>query len=375
MTGAGRVDAERCRADFCLLLVDSEGRVVYRTGSLFEQRAALGDITEGTDQSFGARPSVTLPRASNNGQALAGIIGSGIRQPADWRETLSGLLVDRAPEAMPAMPTSVSVVSRMGQELTLHFLPALSALGGLSIILLEKREEAFSARMRRLQTLGTLAAGAAHEMNNLLTVMLGWLELLMMEETPESRRHERLKNVADAVEKMGQLSSSLLNFARMKSGDFAPVDLNELAQGVVALVDYQLRKDNIQVIADWMSEPVTVLGNEGELSQTLLNLIHNARQAMAGGGKLWISTGRDGEWALLEVKDSGAGIAGEIQERIFDPFFTTRREEGGTGLGLAVCKETVQRHGGDLEVESELGAGAIFRMRIPITAEPVTVDK
>jgi signal transduction histidine kinase len=223
--------------------------------------------------------------------------------------------------------------------------------------------------------LGTLAAGAAHEMNNLLTVMLGWLELLMLEEPPEGKRRERLGNIAEAVEKMGELSSSLLNFARMKSGDFVPVNLNELAQGVAALVDYQLRKDNIEIVAHWTPEAVIVLGNEGELSQTLLNLIQNARQAMPAGGKLWVSTRRDGQSAVLEVEDSGVGIAREIQERIFDPFFTTRRNEGGTGLGLAMCRETLQRHGGEIAVESELGSGALFRMRIPVTAEPATVDK
>jgi signal transduction histidine kinase len=354
MSGVGRVDAEHCRDDFCLLFVDAEGRVAHRAGSLFNPP----------------------PAASDDSQALAGLVGAGT---IGWRETLAGLLVgdegSTLPRRIPPSPTSMPVVSRTGQELALHFVPALPVLNGATIILIEKRGEAFSGRLKRLQTLGTLAAGAAHEMNNLLTVMLGWLELLMLEETPESRRFERLKNIAEAVEKMGQLSSSLLNFARMKSGDFSPVDLNELGQGVIALVDYQLRKDNIELVTSWSPEPVAIVGNEGELSQTLLNLIHNARQAMPGGGKLRISTRCDGEWAVLEVKDSGVGIAREIQERIFDPFFTTRRDDGGTGLGLAVCRETVQRHGGELAVESQLGAGALFTMRIPVSREPVTVDK
>ncbi len=342
MPGAGRVDPalRENRTGFCLMLVDREGRVVFRGGGLFD-----------------------------NGPSAAPTTG------VNWRETISAFIVDALPETLPDSPTSRPVVSKTGRELVLHFMPALPAFDGATLVLLEKKEEALSSRVRRLQMLGTLAAGAAHEMNNLLTVMLGWLEILMMEEPPESKRHERLKNIAEAVEKMGQLSSSLLNFARMKGGDFTPVSINELAQGVIALVDYQLRKDNIEIVTSWTPDRVIVLGNEGELSQTLLNLIHNARQAMPNGGRLWVSTRRDGQWVTLEVKDSGVGISGEIQERIFDPFFTTRREEGGTGLGLAVCKETVQRHGGELAVESAVGAGALFRMRIPVTAEPVTVDK
>jgi signal transduction histidine kinase len=326
---------------FSLLLVDAAGHVALRVGSPLRG--------EGDEPSAG-------------------------RDGLTWQEALSRWLASPLPANLPERPTSSAATSKSGQELFIHFIPSPPDLGGGHIILVESRERVLNWRTRRLQTLGTLAASVAHEMNNLLTVILGWLEVVVADEPAGSPRLAHLKNIAEAVENMGNLSNALLNFTRMQPGELRALDITQMAQWVVALVDYALRKDNIELDLDWAPQPVFVRGSEGELCQALLNLIQNARQAMPQGGTLRIATRRDGPWGVLEVRDSGCGIAPEIQERIFDPFFTTRPDDGGTGLGLAVCRETAQRHGGELVMESEPGAGALFRVRIPLAAEPVTVD-
>jgi len=223
-------------------------------------------------------------------------------------------------------------------------------------------------RAERFCMLGMLAAGAAHEMNNLLTLASGWLELALAEAGEAERSAEPTRKAAEAVRQLSGLSHSLLDFARGRPEQAAPVELGGLVRQVVELVDYQLEKDNVQIRTALAEEPLVVTGSHDELSQVLLNLILNARQAMPGGGTVCISSARSGQWAVIAVEDTGCGMAPGVQKRLFDPFFSTRRKQGGTGLGLAVCKQVVEKHGGGLALESKPGAGTTVTIRLPIAA-------
>ena len=326
----------------CVLLTDADGRVI---------------------SGIGPQHSVTEP--------------DGFPEDAPvrtWRDVLGGVLEsDVLPEKLPAGPASYSITSADGQGYRVHVLP-LSAHGRSgSVVLLQGAAASINPGAQRLCSLGMLAAGAAHEFNNLLAVISGWVELALEEECCQGEQADYLSNVAGAVMRLSKLTQSLLNFARAQSGELKRLELNELVRDVLELVDYRLKRDNIELTCDLDEIGLLVEGDDGELSQALLNLTLNARHAMPEGGKLSIATRREEEWALIEVRDTGCGIPSEIQEQIFNPFFTTRGEEGGTGLGLCLCKEIAAKHGGRLSLESKWGNGTAAVLRIPLLREGVPV--
>lgn len=326
-------------ADLWLLVTDAEGHVTSQVGS--------------------APCEVTGLAASD--PDLRGL---------SWREALCAVTgANSLPGQLPAAPLSYRTKSAGGRPLRVLFAPVPWDAAGGSLILLQNAGPAVDVRAQRFSALGMLAAGAAHEMNNLLAVASGWLELALAEAGEGDKDVESLKKAAEAVRQLSGLSHSLLDFARGRAEQAVPVDLHGLVRQVVELVDYQLEKDNVQITTELAGEPLVVTGCQDELSQTLLNLILNARQAMPDGGTICVSTTRGDGWAVIAVRDTGCGISCEVRERVLDPFFSTRRKQGGTGLGLAVCRQVVERHGGVLDLQSELGVGTTVTIRLPMARE------
>ncbi len=327
--------------NFCLLVTDGGGRVTAQVGSL---------SPDGTGR----------PGSSRDVRGLG------------WQKALEGPIgKESLPEELPSEPTSLETTSADGRCVRLWMAPLPSDSGGGNILLLHSGRKTIDLRAQRFSTLGMLAAGAAHEMNNLLTLASGWLELVLGDESAQGWHSDSLRKVEEALQHLSGLSKTLLDFARPQTGQVGRVDLNGLVRRVVELVDYQIEKDNTKLTVELSEVAPLVEGREDELSQTLLNLVMNGCQAMPDGGRLQIFTRCEGEWAVLGVRDTGCGISPEIQKRVFDPFFTTRRREGGTGLGLAVCKRIVEKHGGELALESEPGAGTTVTLRIAAVGEGV----
>src|SRR5439155_8048898 len=170
-----------------------------------------------------------------------------------------------------------------------------------------------------------------------------------------------------------EIVNSLLNFSRTSTTEFITVDLNKIISETLNLVEHQLVKSHVAVKLSLHDRLPRIKGNPGKLQQVFLNLFLNARDAMESGGILAVRTTRGDDRVLrVTVADSGAGIAAENLTRIFDPFFTTKAAKKGTGLGLSVSYGIVKEHGGDIEVESELGAGTRFQLSFP---EAVPVKK
>jgi len=329
------------RGAFCLLITDAQGNVLYQAGLPDEARAG------------------------------------GPQRPAEegvcWKKALAGLVETSAlPECLPRTGCACIVPAPDGQEYRVTFSPLPSGRQG-HVILVERRVGAVGADVQRLHALGMVAAGVAHEINNLLTVAAGWLSLLQADEGVAGAHAEPLRKVADAVEQIGRLTVNLLDFARAPAGDRSDVDLNEVVRRILELVDYQLIKNNIEPVLDLAEEPVVARGSEGDLAQALLNLVLNARDAMPDGGRLFISTRREGDRVAVEVRDTGPGVPEEVRDRIFEPFFTTHRSAGGTGLGLAVCKEIVERYGGEIALANHESGGAAFALRLPFATGSVAV--
>jgi len=236
----------------------------------------------------------------------------------------------------------------------------------------EKKEMEQRAQLAsRLASVGELSAGIAHEINNPLTGVIGYSELLMQEDVPEHIKRD-LEVINDGAKRVAGIVKGLLTFARQSRPERTVVDINQIVEVVLRLRAYELETSNIKVTARLAPDlPVTV-ADAGQLQQVFLNLIINAEAEMRsahGRGKLTIKTERLDGKIRISFKDDGPGIAEENRERIFDPFFTTRETGKGTGLGLSICHGIVTEHKGRIYVESQLGRGATFIVELPIVTE------
>jgi two-component system NtrC family sensor kinase len=221
------------------------------------------------------------------------------------------------------------------------------------------------AHTEKMAAVGTLAAGVAHEVNNPLGGVLTCLENLRVNPSDEEMRSRYLALIQSGVERIQRTVANLLDFSRQRPLHLEPVSLNQSLHHVVDLAAYQLRKGRVEVRFALHAGDPQVTADRSQMEQLFLNLVLNALQAMPEGGTLTLHTNISDGQALVEVRDTGEGIAPEIRDRIFDPFFTTRGVGGGTGLGLAVSDSIVAAHGGRIEVSSEVGAGASFRVWLP----------
>lgn len=222
----------------------------------------------------------------------------------------------------------------------------------------------------KLAAVGEMAAGIAHELNNPLTAVTGFSELIL-DELPQASVHRKdLEMVLHEARRAGDVVRRLLDFSRQGERVRTQSDLNEVVRDVIALTNHLIKTNGVALSLD-LNEPLPwVFIDTNQMKQVLLNLIHNALQAMPNGGDLQISTclvQRDERnWAVMEIRDSGVGITQADQNRIFEPFFTTRGDRGGTGLGLSVSFGIVTDHGGLIEISSEPENGSIFSVWLPI---------
>ncbi|MBW2523004.1 MAG: response regulator [Deltaproteobacteria bacterium] len=231
---------------------------------------------------------------------------------------------------------------------------------------------------QRLEALGRLGTGIAHDFNNMLGVVLTNLDF--MRTRPAIRQCDdeivarSLQDMEAATTRAAQLASRLLSFARSSGQAHGPVDLSAMCGEIGELAARTFGR-GIDVQVD-VEPALLTTGNDAELHQVLMNLCLNARDAMSGGGTLTIRGRRsvdeqyEGPCVELSVRDTGAGMAPDVQERIFEPFFTTKREGAGFGLGLATVGELVASHGGRIEVDSQVGSGSTFRVILPAALSP-----
>jgi signal transduction histidine kinase len=221
----------------------------------------------------------------------------------------------------------------------------------------------------KLGEVGELAAAVAHEVNNPLTGILGFAELLMSELQPDDPRHDEVAVIRDEAVRARTIVRALLEFARPRPPQRIPVSLNDLARSTLELVRFRAREADVAIIESYADVPWLDLDPDA-LKQVLLNLSNNAIDAMPGGGTLRLATEQVGDRVSVAVGDTGIGMNEETRNRIFTPFFSTRSAGGeGTGLGLSVSRQIVEGHGGTIEVESAPGHGAVFTVWLPASWE------
>jgi signal transduction histidine kinase len=240
---------------------------------------------------------------------------------------------------------------------------------------------------QKMEVIGQLAAGVAHDFNNILAVIIGYSDLMMQEIGPDDPLRKHIGEIRHASDRAAGLTQQLLVSSRKQIVQPVVLDLND----VVTDMDKMLRRlidENIALTVVPGKEIGRIKADSGYVGQVLMNLVVNARDAMPNGGKLTITTGNvmldenythahtgiiPGDYVILSVSDTGIGMTDEIKARVFEAFFTTKPVGKGTGLGLATCQTIVQQCHGHIEVQSELGIGTTFKIYFPRVEQPLDV--
>lgn len=234
-----------------------------------------------------------------------------------------------------------------------------------------KTTQAQLIQSEKLSGIGEFVAGVAHELNNPLTTVMGFSELLQMgDSTPQQKRH--LQMIHQSAVRCRKIVQNLLSFSRKHQPERKAAALNKLIEESVEILAYQLRTSGIEIVTEFDAQLPLVMVDPHQIQQVFINIVNNARQAMEEHqvkGSIRIYTCREGEKIKIVFHDNGPGISAENISKLFDPFFTTKEVGKGTGLGLSICYGIVKEHGGTIVVQSQPGDGAKFIIELPATPE------
>ncbi|HET9683233.1 MAG TPA: ATP-binding protein [Gemmatimonadaceae bacterium] len=223
----------------------------------------------------------------------------------------------------------------------------------------------------RLAAVGELVAGVAHEVNNPLSSISAFAQILLRDDSLTAQQRESIEVIRAETTRASQVVKDLLTFARRSEPQRTPLDLNAVVTRSLRMRQYQFDETGVRVESELADDLPAVMGDPRQLQQVCLNLFTNAIQAMRGsGGVLRVRSARAGDVVRLDITDNGPGIAEHVRQRIFEPFFTTKKEGEGTGLGLSVSYGIVAAHGGALELVETGPQGTTFRVTVPAGASP-----
>ena len=221
----------------------------------------------------------------------------------------------------------------------------------------------------RLSAVGELAAGVAHELNNPLTAVRGFAQLLASRKDLDESLTNDLETIYKEAQRATRITSNLLSFARSHNPEKRMISMNDVIAQSVELQEYRMRVSNIEISTELDKDLPYTMADFYQMQQVFVNLITNAEQAMSdtnGRGKLYIKTEQSGDLIRITVIDDGPGIHEDHIQNIFDPFFTTKDADKGTGLGLSICYSLIREHGGTLSASNNTGEGATFVIELPI---------
>jgi two-component system NtrC family sensor kinase len=230
-------------------------------------------------------------------------------------------------------------------------------------------------RAGKMAALGELAAGVAHEINNPLTGVLTFSSLMLKKVDKNHPWKKDLENIVQQTTRCRNIVKGLLDFARQRKPDKKEWEIHTLIDQTLTLVEKQAPFQNIRIVKEFKPEIPVLFVDADQIQQVFMNILLNATDAMGGnGGTLTIQTDFKDGMAEISFTDTGSGIAKEHLPKLFDPFFTTKQTGKGTGLGLAISYGIIQSHSGEIEVESEVGKGSTFRVKLPVESENQTAE-
>jgi len=229
-------------------------------------------------------------------------------------------------------------------------------------------------RLQSLATLGELTGTATHEFNNVLMTIMNYAKL-GLRNRDEASRDKALTRILDASQRAAKITSTILAQAKNRSDAMQPTDIAKIVDDTLELLGREMRKYRVMVETNINAEVGKAVASGNQIQRVLINLLVNARQAMPDGGSILVGLedATDTDEVVLSIRDTGTGIPRDQLPHIFDAFFTTKdgpdeTGKGGTGLGLAACKEVIDAHGGRIRVESTVGKGTAFIIRLPRAA-------
>jgi len=275
-----------------------------------------------------------------------------------------------------------------------HFLTAIKNQATIAIsnsLLYENIEEQVRQRTKelvevqkqlvqaeKLATVGTLAGGVAHEINNPLTAILTNVQMLLAAGPIDAQLdRESLELIEEATKRCRTIVQKLMAYAKtpLEASEVSQLNLLKALKNVTSFLNYQLEQENIKIAIEAKQDSeYLVLGNRNELEQVLTNIILNAKDAIKRvkkSGIIYISLSEDSNWIKIKISDEGTGIQEEIISKIFDPFFTTKEVGKGLGLGLSICQSIIEKHSGLITVQSKVNAGSIFTIQLPKVKEGI----
>jgi PAS domain S-box-containing protein len=324
------------------------------------------------------------PRSALVGSRISDIIRDERLRTAVDQAITSSRIGFYEGQLSPRDPGLLIQVRAMFKRITLESGTFLGAMGVVEDITEGKRLESQLRQSQKMEAVGRLAGGVAHDFNNLLTVILGYTELLLSRLNAEDQSHRPVALIDSAGRRAASVTSQLLAFSRKQILKPEVLQLNDLITDMEKMLR-PLLGESIQLVTSLSPAIWPMEADPGQIEQVLMNLIINARDAMADGGLLTIRTGSvtleeplnqnsfvipAGDHVTLEVMDNGSGMSQDTRRRIFDPFFTTKEKGKGTGLGLSTVYGIIKQSGGYILVESEKGKGAVFRMYFPRSEGP-----
>ncbi len=368
---------ERKQAEEALQLLNAqlEQRIAERTADLARSEARYRTLVETSPNAvlmIGCDGRIIF--CNRQTTVLFGYADTGALIGRPYAELLAHELAGVAP--LPELPANGTVHTQEcvlrrsdGSHFPAEVSSALVAGGvgdgeaGMVVLRDLSTQREMQARLiatERFATGGQLVASIAHEINTPLQALQNFLELSQI--TTADEQHQFLRSAIAEMQRVQRIVRQLLDVYKPGGIMPGPVDVSQLIERMVLLLRKQAAEKNIRIVVDEQM-PAYVNGNADELAQVLLNMLVNALDAMPNGGSLQIQTAGDGGQTLIRISDTGIGISPEQQSQIFDAFFTTRPQ--GTGLGLYVCRQIIERHGGRILLESRPGAGSTFTLVLP----------
>jgi two-component system NtrC family sensor kinase len=220
----------------------------------------------------------------------------------------------------------------------------------------------------KLAAMGRLTSQVAHELNNPIYGIMNTLDLLKTEIPPGSKRRRILELSLSETQRLAEMLRNMLSFSKPEEEKRRPVKINELIEGILLVMEKQMRESNIKVETYFDETLPEVMASTNQMRQVMLNLLKNAKEAMLKGGDLAVRTSREDDNVVVAIQDTGVGIPEELRHKIFEAFFTTKQKVKGVGLGLSVCYGVIKDHGGEIKVESEVDKGTTFTILLPMSS-------
>jgi PAS domain S-box-containing protein len=307
------------------------------------------------------RPYLSLMSKRHRGKRLRTTLDIGTKQAYEVE------ILNKTGEPRNALVSVSPLRDNSGQ--------IVGVLGIARDITEKKRLEQQVLNAEKLASIGKLAAGVAHEINNPLGGILNCLYNLRKKSVSLERATEYLASMEEGLRRVQKIVRQLLDFSQQHDPELAPTEVNAIIERVLTLTSYAFEGTRVRLHRELGHELPPLLADRHMLEQVLMNLILNAVQAIRGEGVVTVRTGHDGPWCTIEVEDTGSGIPPDVLPKIFDPFFTTKGQGEGTGLGLSVSLGIVERHGGEIAVKSQVGRGTTFIVRLPAISVRSMVGK